>query len=73
MHNNALDDRLLTVKEAARYLGFKVGTVYNKVSGGSIPHVKLGASVRFRKSELDDWISERDAEARSRSEKGAAA
>lgn len=64
MQNNALEDRLLTVKEAAHYLGYKKGTVYNKVSAGKIPHFKLGTTLRFRRSELDRWIEERDAEAK---------
>lgn len=67
MHNNALEDRLLTVKEAALYLGFRPGTVYNKVSEGIIPHIKLGNTLRFRRSELDLWIKERDAESRAES------
>lgn len=61
MKNNALEDRLLTVKEAALYLGFAEGTIRNKVSKNEIPYVKLGKALRFRKSELDRWIIEKHA------------
>ena len=64
MQNNDLDDWHMTVKEAARYLGFAVGTVYNKISRDEIPHVRIGArGVRLRKSELDRWIIEQAAAA----------
>lgn len=65
MNNNEIEDRLLTVGEAARYLGYQPGTIYNKVSARTVPHIRLGRSLRFRKSELDRWVSERDAESRS--------
>jgi len=56
MTSNRVEDRLLTVADVAEYLGLSVGTVYNKVSRGEIPHVKLGRAVRFRRSEIDRWI-----------------
>lgn len=56
--NEHLPDRLLTAKEAGEYLGYAEGTVRNKVGRGEIPHVRLGRAVRFRKSELDQWIAE---------------
>jgi len=33
----------LTVKQAARFLGLKKGTVYNMISRRAIPYHKLGA------------------------------
>jgi excisionase family DNA binding protein len=63
MTSNASEDRLLTVREAGQYLGFAEGTLYNKASRDEIPHVRLGRSLRFRKSELDRWIIEQDAAA----------
>jgi len=50
------DDRLLTAREAAHYLGYAEGTVRNKAAAGEIPFVKLGTALRFRRSELDAWI-----------------
>lgn len=52
------DERLLTAREAARYLGLAEGTVRNKVSAGDIPYVKVGTALRFRRSALDAWVEE---------------
>lgn len=56
-------ERLLTADEIAEHLGFTKGTVYQKVSRGEIPYVKLGRAVRFRLSEIEEWIEEQDAAA----------
>ncbi len=48
--------RLLTVREAAGYLGTTVATLYSKVWRREIPFVKLGRSVRFDVIELDELI-----------------
>lgn len=64
MTSNGLEDRLLTPEEAASYLGYKVGTVYNKANRGELPYVKLGHTLRFRRSQLDAWINEQDTAAR---------
>jgi excisionase family DNA binding protein len=63
MTSNVSEDRLLTAREAGRYLGFAEGTIRNKASRDELPHVKLGRTLRFRKSELDRWIIEQDAAA----------
>ena len=53
-----MDDTYLTAEQVAEYIGFSVGTIYNKVSSGEFPHHKFGAKiVRFRKSEVDQWLS----------------
>jgi excisionase family DNA binding protein len=46
---------LMTVKEVAAYLQLSEGTVRNYVSAKEIPFEKKGGSVRFRKSDIDDW------------------
>lgn len=65
MASNGIEDRLLTPEDTATYLGYKVGTVYNKAYRGEIPCVKLGHTLRFRLSELDAWIAEQDAAAKA--------
>lgn len=55
------EDRLMTAREAARYLGYAEGTVRNKASSGELPSVKLGTALRFRLSDLDKWVREQDA------------
>lgn len=47
----------ITAEEAAKHLGYALGTLYNKIADGEgIPHRKLGRSFRFRRSELDAWV-----------------
>lgn len=52
------EDRLMTAEEVATYLGYALGTVYNKVQAGEIPHKRLGRAIRFRRSEIDAWIED---------------
>lgn len=58
--DNANRDGLMRIEEAAEYLGFAKQTLRNWVSDGRIPYVKIGRSVRFRRSELDEWVEEQD-------------
>ena len=53
---NKLEDRLLTVREVAEYLGYSRRTIYDKVAAYEIPHIRLDSTLRFRKSEIDHWI-----------------
>ncbi len=50
------EERLLTVLEVALKLGVSVGHVYNLSHRGEIPKVKLGSCLRFRASDLAEWI-----------------
>jgi excisionase family DNA binding protein len=50
-------DRLLTIKEVAELTGLAVGTLYHFVSQKRIPVVRLSTRcIRFRQSDLSDWI-----------------
>ncbi len=53
--------RLLVVREAARYLGVTVGTLYLWARSGRIASVKFGkgtkSAVRFQIEDLDDFIA----------------
>lgn len=53
-------DNILTVKELAEYLKIAEKTAYRFVSEGKIPGFKVGSAWRFRKSEIDRWISEQE-------------
>lgn len=53
------DEKLMNHVEAAEYIGSTPGSVRWMCSMRRIPHVKLGRSVRFIRSDLDRWIEER--------------
>ena len=46
----------MTPREAARYLGLHIITIYRLVKAGSIPGFKIGGQWRFKKDLLDEWI-----------------
>jgi excisionase family DNA binding protein len=48
--------RLLTIKEAARFLGTTDKTLYTKIWRREIPFIKLGRSVRFDVRDLEALI-----------------
>ncbi|MCS6319923.1 MAG: helix-turn-helix domain-containing protein [Nitrospira sp.] len=50
--------RLLTVEEAAVYLGLSKLTVYDWISQRKIQHVKVGRLVKFDQQTLDKWIDQ---------------
>jgi excisionase family DNA binding protein len=49
---------ILTADEAADYLRLKPKTVYNMARQGTIPHIRFGRSVRFRRSVLVAWLED---------------
>jgi excisionase family DNA binding protein len=48
---------LLSVEEAAEYLGIAVGTLRNWISMKQIEHVKVGRLTRISQGTLDKYIS----------------
>lgn len=54
-----VDDRLLDKAETARVMNCSVALVHKWVLYGTGPkHVKVGARVMFRESELNRWVAE---------------
>lgn len=51
---------LLTIKEAAKFTGYAVQTIYGYVCNRKIPFIKRPGSkfLRFKKSELIEWMSQ---------------
>ena len=47
---------LLSVKEAAAYLGMSKDWIYERLKS-LIPHVKIGGTLKFRKEDLDRYIA----------------
>ncbi len=50
------DSELLTVDELASYLKAKKSTIYDKVHSKSIPFLKNGNTLRFRRKHIDLWL-----------------
>jgi len=51
-----MSDQILTVKEIAGYLKVNERTVYRMASANKIPAFKVGASWRFKLTEIEEWI-----------------
>jgi excisionase family DNA binding protein len=49
--------RLLTVRQAAEYLGTTPSTLYSKIWRREVPFIKWGRSVRFDIVDLDELIT----------------
>ncbi len=57
--NNSHDSKhneLMTVEELADYLKAKKSTIYDKVHAKSIPFLKNGTLLRFRRKYIDLWL-----------------
>jgi excisionase family DNA binding protein len=62
-----LDDGFLTPDQLCEYLQIQKDWLYDQVQRRAIPHVKLGRQLRFKRSEIDQWLAghQREAEAES--------
>ncbi len=47
---------VMTVSEVAEYLRVNPQTVYRKAKAGALPAVRIGRAIRFRRSELEEWL-----------------
>ena len=52
-----VESEVMTVRELADYLKLAEKTAYRLAADGKIPGFKVGASWRFRRSEIDRWIA----------------
>ena len=50
---------IMTPKEAAKYLGFHLVTIYRLLKKQQIPATKIGGQWRFKKDVLDSWLTDR--------------
>lgn len=58
---NLLFENLITAKEVAEMLGVNYKTVYEWERQKRIPSVRVGRCVRFRPSELAEWLRKKGA------------
>ncbi len=52
-----MENSLLSVKQAATYLGLKESNLYSKVERQEIPHYRVGRLIRFKRDDLDTWLT----------------
>jgi nitrogen PTS system EIIA component len=52
-------ERLLTAREIAELLGFSASTVVDWAERGKVPAFKVGGRLRFRASEVEEWLEAR--------------
>jgi excisionase family DNA binding protein len=52
-----MEDRFWSVDEVSGYLGIKRDTVYKWIDRRNLPAHKLGRLWKFRRREVDDWVS----------------
>ncbi len=58
-------EKFVQVKQIADYLDVSVQTVYYWTHCKIIPHYRLPKGVRFKLSEVDNWLSRRKRRGRS--------
>jgi excisionase family DNA binding protein len=53
-------DDLMSVEQLAEYLGsLSKDSIYRKASANEIPFTRVGRLLRFRKADIDKWLSKR--------------
>lgn len=57
-------ENLLTPQEIADVLGVSKSTIYQWTHQEYIPHIKLGRFVRFRQSQVEKWLTQREIKGR---------
>ncbi len=56
-NHSLINDKWISLEEAAEYLGVKVITIREWIKKFSdIPAYKIGKQWKFKRSELDEWI-----------------
>jgi excisionase family DNA binding protein len=53
-----VQDRLLTVSEAAEYLRLAIPTIYSLVQQNKIPYMKKTKRLYFSESKLKEWLDQ---------------
>ena len=53
----AIENKFITIKEVAKYLGYSVGYLYKLVSKKEIPFYQpTGSKILFDKNEIEKWV-----------------
>ena len=57
------DEAFLTTEEVLEYLQVNLRTVYRLIKAGKIPAVRVGRQWRFRRTDIDAWLTTQQASA----------
>jgi len=52
----SIEPIVLSISQAAAYLGVSPDTVRRLIRGGTIPHARIGNSIRIRRTDLEAYI-----------------
>ena len=55
-HAKTPSSGFLKIQDIANHLGIKVSTLYSMVEQRRIPHYRIGRQIRFKRSEVDEWM-----------------
>ncbi len=58
-------EKLLTIKQVSECLQVSPSLVYKWVHYDFVPHIKIGSLVRFRESDLTNWLKIRQSKGRA--------
>ena len=59
------NESFLTTEEVLEYLQINLRTVYRLIKAGKIPAIRVGRQWRFRKADLDAWLTSQQASSTS--------
>ncbi|HOO78307.1 MAG TPA: helix-turn-helix domain-containing protein [bacterium] len=49
---------IMTIEQAASYLQLHPQVVYRHVRRGNLPASRIGSTIRFKKSVIDEWLED---------------
>lgn len=55
-----MSDDIMTIREVAQFLRMTEKSLYRYALEGQIPAFKVGGAWRFRKSQIEKWISQQE-------------
>jgi len=54
--DNNIKKQFLSPQELSAYLGLSLNTIYSWVNQRRIPYIKVSRLVKFKVSEIDEWM-----------------
>ena len=52
-------EQLIDIKELSKLIGVQKPTLYHWVNRKSVPYLKIGGLVKFKPSEVEQWMNSR--------------